>query len=475
MQRSFEDAASTSEKSPSEYHAQALSLAKGGDTLGALPLFRAACRGAPRNTKFLNDLGVTEMRQGHLEKAKFRFRLAMGIDPTSKSAEKAIKNLKEVEEFMSPEMVADTDRKVAFKLSWMGFGDASLSTFVPDTVRLPTQQHELSPFPVVYLKDLEDLTNTTARKYLKGDVPFLLLNAMKDWDLSLWTPESLAETFGGQNVDYYPHNMEFETVKPYFTNLKDALKQFKDPTGTYDRADVSQPTTYIQWNVNEGDWSKLKSSSFKMRLPAPFETDDVWIDECFPESSVADKFHIRTHWRMLLIGQKGAGMFNHKDTLQSSSFQAQIMGRKRWHLCSDAETPNIYKAGELDTFNPNYEKFPKAKNLNCYQIDIIPGQMLYYPQNYWHHTMNLDDLTMAISGTLVTEGNRPGITKEFLRECKPSKDGKARIFGYDEELCAGLEKCFKLWEEKDWEGDLGRDTLNKRKERAVWASGVGEL
>jgi ribosomal protein L16 Arg81 hydroxylase len=50
-------------------------------------------------------------------------------------------------------------------------------------------------------------------------------------------------------------------------------------------------------------------------------------------------------------------MFNHKDTLQSSSFQAQVKGRKRWHLCSNAESKNLYKAGDVDTFSPNYEKY----------------------------------------------------------------------------------------------------------------------
>ena len=29
-------------------------------------------------------------------------------------------------------------------------------------------------------------------------------------------------------------------------------------------------------------------------------------------------------------------MFNHKDTLMTSSFQYQLVGRKKWHLCSPA-------------------------------------------------------------------------------------------------------------------------------------------
>jgi hypothetical protein len=102
---------------------------------------------------------------------------------------------------------------------------------------------------------------------------------------------------------------------------------------------------------------KLKDKG--MDLPPMFTSDDDWINECFGEydKKNKDNFLIKTHWRMVLIGQKGAGMFNHKDTLQSSSFQAQVKGRKRWHLCSNAESKNLYKAGDVDTFSPNYEKY----------------------------------------------------------------------------------------------------------------------
>jgi hypothetical protein len=166
---------------------------------------------------------------------------------------------------------------------------------------------------------------------------------------------------------------------------------------------------------------------------------------------------------MLLIGQKGAGMFNHKDTLQSSSFQAQIEGRKRWHLCHNNQSPYIYGAGDVNTFAPDYAKFTKALELDCYDHTIEPGEMLYYPQNYWHQTMNLSPVTTSVSGTLVTKGNTKGITKEFMRECAPG--AKVRIFVPEENLCKGLEKCYDLWTEKNWKDDIRRqlgEVVSKR-------------
>ena len=37
---------------------------------------------------------------------------------------------------------------------------------------------------------------------------------------------------------------------------------------------------------------------------------------------------------LIMGGGQGAGMFLHADTLRTSSWQLQIRGRKKWHLCN---------------------------------------------------------------------------------------------------------------------------------------------
>ncbi len=39
----------------------------------------------------------------------------------------------------------------------------------------------------------------------------------------------------------------------------------------------------------------------------------------------------------VLFGNKGAGMFNHKDTLRTASFHLTLHGTKRWHICAPSE------------------------------------------------------------------------------------------------------------------------------------------
>ena len=146
--------------------------------------------------------------------------------------------------------------------------------------------------------------------------------------------------------------------------------------------------------MNSADWDKLRVLG--MDLPPMFRTDDSWISACFPSPSLVDSFLVKTHWRMVLIGQRGAGMFNHKDTLQSTSFQAQVRGRKRWHLCGSEQDGNMYKAGDVNAFSPDYERFPNALGLDCYDHVVEEGMMVYYPANYWHQTRNLDSFTMSV-------------------------------------------------------------------------------
>eukprot|EP01037_Dinobryon_pediforme_P029035 gene29035-32532_t len=106
-------------------------------------------------------------------------------------------------------------------------------------------------------------------------------------------------------------------------------------------------------------------------------------------------------------------MFNHQDTLKTSSWQVQIAGQKKWHICPPSENGFMYGAGDVDFFNPNYFKYPLARNATCYQ----PGDFIYYPTDFWHQTLNLDTPTMALTGTLITSSNYELVIAQFRKDC----------------------------------------------------------
>ena len=80
--------------------------------------------------------------------------------------------------------------------------------------------------------------NETAARFLLGDRAYLLTGAMDDWDLKRWDFNHLVDNFGESMVDYYPHNMREETVKPFFSNVRDALAQFTNPTGIFQVSEI---------------------------------------------------------------------------------------------------------------------------------------------------------------------------------------------------------------------------------------------
>lgn len=302
-------------------HQQAIAVATKGDYKGALPDFRAAVRLSPNNLGFLNDLGVTEMRVGEYQKAKRRFLKALELDPNFDTAKE---NIVELKKFVNEE---------EFQL---GVGDFP-------------QLHTLSEPPEIDAKEFLKLTidDDANNPGIMGDAPIVIRGAAQAWG---WDFEKMnldlmkSKKYGNKQADYYPHNMLEETVHPIFFNLKEAIEQLSMPQSGYMDMDTSLPGTYIQWNVDEEAWRGMLDD-MSATLPAVFE-DKHWTDKCFDAEGVT-KFNKNIHWKMMLIGEEDAGMFNHKDVMRMASWQVQMTGSKRWHICSPTQDKYVGAAGKF--------------------------------------------------------------------------------------------------------------------------------
>eukprot|EP00434_Breviolum_minutum_P032914 symbB.v1.2.029114.t1/scaffold3154.1/size62266/2 len=83
----------------------------------------------------------------------------------------------------------------------------------------------------------------------------------------------------------------------------------------------------------------------------------------------------------------------------ASTWQVQLVGKKRWTLCPNTESR--YLDPHLDTYNPDYEKFPHFAKAQCGQVTVSPGELLYYPAYWWHHTLQLETPSISYTGALV--------------------------------------------------------------------------
>jgi hypothetical protein len=146
------------------------------------------------------------------------------------------------------------------------------------------QAHKILKLPRYTLEDLESIP----LKSLLSRA-FVLDKVFEPEQLQHLQPEALAERFGSAIVDFYPQNMQEESVKPFFMNMSDAVSQFYYPSGIYRGVDASDRQTYIQWNINYPTWKALFEG---VPLPAEFTSDEWWLSECFETDADRSEYMI---------------------------------------------------------------------------------------------------------------------------------------------------------------------------------------
>ena len=252
--------------------------------------------------------------------------------------------------------------------------------------------------------DIEALYADPANEaYLEGRRPFVLTGAMAKWTApTRWrNGRALSRWFGKEIVDFYPMNMlrSGGGNNPYLFEFAPALHELKKKVGRgrfgqkeYDDAweAGNAPGKYLHLQLKEEQWAKLRRNglgSKDQRLHIWLRTDG-WMKRCLPTQALRDEYHIKTHWKIVLIGTPGAGMFNHSDSLLTSSWHAHVQGRKWWYVCGTGDGPGPYE-GEH----------------RCFEDALEVGEILYYPKDYHHETQNLKMPTMTVTGTVVNKHN----------------------------------------------------------------------
>lgn len=328
---------------------------------------------------------------------------------------------------------------------------------VDESALSPTQRKALrlsrvntnprTPFPRIHINELSKPENAV---YLAGRLPYILVGALDaDGDIeagnkkraALFIPEMFAREFPDEMADFYPSNMDKLKVHPFMTPMSRAISEFVNPSGDFPKNEIV-PGSYIQFNMLDHAWQKMRTI---VKFPPRFEEDLDWLSSCLGTKELVDEFTRKLHWRMTLIGSIGAGMFNHHDVLRTSSWQAQLTGGKKWHICAPNQRPYLYGAGLVDCFHPDYEKYPLFKYARCWEGVVNAGEMVFYPRDYWHQTENTHTPSVAISASILDAYSYNEIREELIAECR----FKRYNWKFSPELCAALtNQCYPQWEKR---------------------------
>lgn len=396
-----------------DHRSKGIELDEADDIVGAIESFGAATQFTPSDSAWFN-YGVAladERNPQHnlatFELAKSCFEQALDLDPENDDAAENYEALLE-------------DR-------W---------------TYLPNGTHDV-PMPRLTLEQLR--MNET---YLNVEAPFILVGAQKDWLANKrWTLDYISEKFGEGIVDFYPENMRNIKNKPFLQPMENAIEEFRKFQRENGRVKWGDDPPYIQWRMPYSAIETIHANG-DVRWPFHVRHDLQWMRQCMPDR---DNMIRHAQWNMMSIGMHGSGMFNHPDGKGMSSMAVQVQGRKRWMICESTMDEYLYHPGDLDTFAPDLERFPKFAKANCSDVTAEPGDIIFYPYGTWHQTYNLDQLTLSVQSRMSTRSNFMDIYKDLKHHCEnPPPDYSKQWPGISpnlsEENCAGLDECLEIWQ-----------------------------
>jgi hypothetical protein len=88
-----------------------------------------------------------------------------------------------------------------------------------------------------------------------------------------------------------------------------------------------------------------------------------------------------------------------------SNFFIQLYGQKRWLLSEPNSFLNLYPRSALSNYpkntdfnplKPDFEKYPKAKKVQFYDLTIQPDSILFVPP-YWWHQVSSFNMSISVS------------------------------------------------------------------------------
>ena len=86
--------------------------------------------------------------------------------------------------------------------------------------------------------------------------------------------QRLNNTYSNTSVEFYPHNLLQPSLTRYIVSLTTALQFLSSPEGAYFSVDISDPGTYIQWNLNKTIYDEIVDMLDHYIYEADLNADD---------------------------------------------------------------------------------------------------------------------------------------------------------------------------------------------------------
>jgi hypothetical protein len=221
------------------------------------------------------------------------------------------------------------------------------------------------------------------RYYLRNR-PVIVEGLLEDWPaLSRWTPEWLAERFGGEEVEVMAGrdsdaDPDFNAERLRRTlPLRELVARMRGAGETDDVYLVARNSLLLR--------EAFRPLLADLRAPAGY---------IHPDLEAPHTVHL---W----FGPAGTLSNLHHDHL--NVLFCQVVGRKRIWLAPSWDTPRLYNDRGLysavDIRAPDLARFPAFQHAALHTCEVGPGDALLIPAGWWHAVRALD---VSLSVTFVS-------------------------------------------------------------------------
>ena len=205
-------------------------------------------------------------------------------------------------------------------------------------------------------------------KYLTQEKPFVITGLIDDWDaLKEW------------NLDFFKEKCADVEIK---ANLY-------DPRLTYD-TDIK---TIIE-RMQKGD-KEAYIQEWWFNFDCPFLDKYYSIPNIFSDDLSFKTF--RNYSTFMFVGSENSSSYLHQDSLHTNIWSAQIQGKKKWYFFGREAIME-----ETSDGLPNVDKFINDPKSEIMHVTLNPGEVVYFPSNWWHRTKLLDT-SISVHGLYITK------------------------------------------------------------------------
>lgn len=207
------------------------------------------------------------------------------------------------------------------------------------------------------------------RTYLRNNQPVLFKGAAKDWPaVKKWSPAFFGERYGKDPIRLLhmaPDDAGKQRYDGVDTTLGDAVARLSEGN-----------RAYIRFIPILNDYPELQA-----------DLDMKWLRARRGPLSPPGNMH-------LFMG--GAGTETGTHAAISTNLFIQVHGKKRWKIYAPSWTPvfappmerAMYFSTSFDPDRPDYDRYPGARHLVGYEVELEPGDVMFVPPFWWHKVAN---------------------------------------------------------------------------------------